>query len=113
MDIKTRIQELCKKNNITSKSLEMEIGVASGYISKIGKESKSPSTETLGKIAKRFNVTVDYLLTGKERSPIEEANLDLRISNDEILKNVIEKYYNLDAKKQKLILELIDLFSEE
>ena len=37
MNVKERIQFLCKKNGITSKSLEEHLGFGKGYISKIDK----------------------------------------------------------------------------
>ena len=62
------------------------------------------------KIAEYLNVSVDYLMTGTEKSYSEyDAILDARISEDAELKEAIKKYYSLDNKKKKHILETIDL----
>lgn len=60
MNIKERIQFLCKKNGVTSKSLEEYLGFGRGYISKIDKTA--PNLSKLKPIADYFGVTVDYLL---------------------------------------------------
>lgn len=64
MNVKERIQFLCKKNGITSKSLEEHLGFGKGYISKIDKSA--PNLSKIKPIADYFGVTVDYLVTGKE-----------------------------------------------
>ncbi|MFR2644455.1 MAG: helix-turn-helix domain-containing protein, partial [Blautia coccoides] len=55
----------CKKNGITSKSLEEQLGFGKGYISKINKTA--PNLSKIKPIADYFGVTVDYLMTGEER----------------------------------------------
>ncbi len=63
MTLRERIKELCKKNNISINKLETECGFAKGYVSKLNKST--PNSENIQKIAKYFNVSVDYLMTGK------------------------------------------------
>ena len=65
MNVKERIQFLCRKNGITSKSLEEHLGFGKGYISKIDKSA--PNLSKIKPIADYFGVTVDYLMTGEER----------------------------------------------
>lgn len=62
MDLKERIQELCKKNGISMNQLEQELGFGKGYISKLGKST--PNATKIQSIAQRFGVTVDYLMGG-------------------------------------------------
>lgn len=70
MNAKERIQFLCKKNGITSKSLEEHLGFGKGYISKIDKAA--PNLSKIKPIADYFGVTVDYLLSG-EKEPKEKS----------------------------------------
>ncbi len=63
MDLKERIQELCKKNGISMNQLEQELGFGKGYISKLGKST--PNATKIQLIAQRFGVTVDYLINGR------------------------------------------------
>ncbi|HWR19083.1 MAG TPA: helix-turn-helix transcriptional regulator [Clostridia bacterium] len=56
-----QIQVLCRKNQITIKQLEKEIGLGEGSIGKW--KRSAPSAYSLKKIADFFGVTVDDLLT--------------------------------------------------
>ena len=70
MNLKERIQELCKRENISMNQLEEELEFGKGYISKLGKST--PNTAKIQKIANRFSVPLEYLM-GKEglvRCPI-------------------------------------------
>lgn len=64
-NMKNRIKELCAKTGVSMNKLETELGFGKGYISKLG--SSSPNTTKLQKIADYFNVSLDYLMTGKEK----------------------------------------------
>ena len=63
MSIKERVKDLCKEKGISLNKLEQEIGVASGYLSKLD----NPGIKTVKLIADYFNVSVDYLMTGEEK----------------------------------------------
>lgn len=62
--MKERIKELCKNKKISMNMLEQELGFGKGYISKLGQST--PNAAKIKKIADYFDVTVDYLMTGKE-----------------------------------------------
>ena len=49
MDLKERIQELCKRKNISMNQLEQELGFGKGYISKLGKST--PNATKIQQIA--------------------------------------------------------------
>lgn len=66
MDTRKRILKLMENNHITKYRLAKEINVSSGIISDWANEKSTSYTKYLDKIADYFNVTVDYLLTGKE-----------------------------------------------
>lgn len=75
-----------------------------------------PKPDKLIKIAECLGVTTDYLLTGEEKqsefSP-EQAELDLKISQDMELKKALKKYFSLNDNKKKHIIEMIELLSQE
>lgn len=80
--MKERVKELCKAKGVSMNTAEKEIGVAKGYISKLGKSN--PNMETLRKIADYFGVSIDYLMTGKEsdtKDPILTARDTKEISS--------------------------------
>lgn len=69
MTLRDTIKELCKRDGISLNKLEIELGFAKGYISKLDKST--PNSSKLQKIADHFNVSLDYLMTGKEPNQTE------------------------------------------
>lgn len=63
MTLRDTIKSLCKDNKISVNRLEMDLGFAKGYISKLDKSV--PNSAKLQKIADYFNVTLDYLMSGE------------------------------------------------
>ena len=110
MTLRERVKILCKEQKTSLNALETECGFAKGYASKLDKST--PNAENLRKIADFFNVSVDYLMTGKE--PEEDIYTDnrLRKLNKELRNNMVLKYLDLSEKKKKHVSELIDLLSE-
>lgn len=115
MTMRNRIKELCKENGISMNKLEKTLQFGTGYISKL--DNSTPNTKKLQLIADYFNVSVDYLMTGKEiKHEIyneESAHLVGKIRRNKELTDALLKYFELPEKKQKLVLELINTLSEE
>lgn len=66
-----RIKELCAENNITLNKLESEIGMSTSSISK-WKSKFTPTIDKISKVAKYFNVSIDYIVgTSDIRSTAE------------------------------------------
>lgn len=119
MDLKERIKDLCKKNNISMNLLEQELDFGKGYISKLGKST--PNIAKIQQIANHFDVSVDYLMTGKEtvkerkNTLSSKEELDIAKKLDKILfdiNNTDEKplYYNgekIDDKSLKVLEETL------
>lgn len=109
MNTKGRIKELCKKNKISVNKLETDLGFGTGYVSKLDKST--PNVKKIKLIADYFNVSVDYLMTGKEFefSP-EMALTDVKLSNMPLeLKEYALKLAALPEDKQRQIMNLIDM----
>lgn len=108
MNAVERVKAICKERKIPISKLESDCGFANGYIGQLRK-GVFPDDRIL-KISEYLNVSVDYLMTGTEKRYSEEdAILDAHISEDAELKEAIKKYYTLDEKARKYILEGIDL----
>ena len=60
MDITERVRALAKEQGHSLTSLEQELGLGNGTISRWSKSS--PTSEKLNRIARYFDVSVDYLL---------------------------------------------------
>ena len=104
MGMKERVKMLCKERDMSLNKAEADCGFAKGYFSKLDKSA--PSSANLQKIAEFFNVSIEYLIAGKDKTYSEE---DALLDEDVELKEAIKKYYTLDEKARKYILEGINL----
>ena len=80
MDLKERIKELCKVNGVSMNKVESDLNFGKGYISKLGKST--PNASKIRQIADYFDVTVDYLISGKESSQGIEVKLTRKDEKD-------------------------------
>lgn len=63
-----RIFRLMDKFNISAAALSREISLSNGLLTQWKQGKQIPSLEAICKIAKYFNVSIDYLVTGEEYS---------------------------------------------
>ena len=103
MDMKERIQALCKEKGISVNKLEKDLGFGTGYVSKLGKST--PNTAKIKLIADYFNVSVDYLMTGEENS----------ITDDMVGEHIelISLYENLTQEQKDHVLNMMRLFNNK
>lgn len=86
-----RIKYLRKKNNISQQELADATGLQRGNLSHYEKNKIKPSADTLVEIASFFDVSLDWLITGKEWSPREPFfELFAKLSSEE--KKDVENY---------------------
>lgn len=109
MNTKERIKELCKQNKISVNKLETDLGFGTGYVSKLDKST--PNSKKIKMIADYFNVSVDYLITGKTSEFSKEmALIDVKLSNMPLeVKEYALKLSKLSIDKQRQIMNLIDM----
>jgi len=67
MSLVERIKAECKKNNTNISSIEKEIGLSNGTISKWN--NSKPSADSLLSVAKILHCSMEYLLTGYDSLP--------------------------------------------
>ncbi len=91
MSIVERIKLKCKEQNTNIKTLEREIGIANGSIRRW--ENQKPSYDKIILVAEKLNVTVNWLIFGKEAS---------ELSPDE--QKLIEYYRKTDERGKRNIL---------
>ncbi len=70
MTVYERIENLRKAEGISQGKLEKELGFSNGSISKW--KTSMPTTDRLQKIADRYNVSIDYLMTGEDKSDLSD-----------------------------------------
>jgi len=78
MDIGGRIKELRKKRGLNQQELGKVINVTAGTVSLIEIGKNNPTPEAIIKLCDFFEVSADYLLTGKEgTNDISEEERDI------------------------------------
>ena len=105
MDMKERVQELCKKNSISVSELEKTLGFGNWYISKLGQST--PNTSKIKLIADYFNVSIDYIITGEEKHPIPVHKM-----TDEYYK-LISIYSSLSETDRNYIMSLAERLNKK
>lgn len=101
MTLYERLEELRKNKEISQGKLEKELGFSNGSYSKI--KNSMPNNERLTKLANYFNVSVEYLTTGKEPEipTFDVAHLEL-----------IEGYSKLNQEQKDFVIQLIKTFNK-
>lgn len=96
------IRSLCKKNNVTLKQLESDLGFGNKTI--FSWEKSSPSIDKVRMVADYFGVSIDYLIgrtTPDALSPDEtELILLYRLLNDDG-KAMVREYIEYISSKDK------------
>ena len=83
------IKRLCKIKRVTVTGVEKELGFARGSLCKVN--TNKPSMEKVQKLADYFNVSIEYLMDGKESTkepqlkPRDEKDIKEILSNTEQL----------------------------
>lgn len=93
MSLLTRIKELAEKHSFSISEIEKKVGLGNGTIRRW--DNSPPSCDKVLKVANLLNVTVDYLLTGKEM-----YNIDSLSANDQ---KFISMFKGLDLDVQLTI----------
>ena len=113
MNAVERVKTICKERKIPISKLESDCGFANGYIGQLRK-GVFPDDRIL-KIAEYLNVSVDYLMAGKEMEfTAEMAEIDLELSRmKERTKLYALKLSKLSKRDQDTIMSLIDRMNGE
>lgn len=124
MEIFDRIKEIRKENNLTQTEFAEKLGVTRSVISNIELNrlaKPNQKTSLIKLICKEFDINEEWLLTGtgekyvieKEDEKLAGALAEISLSDNEKLKNLIEKMIRLDDKHLDLILNLIEVILED
>lgn len=108
-------EKLLEEKGVTAYRVSKETGVGRSTFTDWKNGRSVPKQDKLQKIADFFNVSVDYLMTGKEPEQDfsdESVHLIAQIREDTELSDALKKYFGLSDAKKKHIIELINLLSE-
>ena len=98
-----RILKLMEQNDIKDVEIVRELGLSNGVFTQWKNGKAKPGTDAVIKIAEYFNVSCDYLLTGKTATGEE-------YSQDEL--NIIKNYRQLNDEGQEKVTEYIKLLAD-
>ena len=95
-------EKLCKAKNIKPATVSKETGISTATLSNWKKDNYTPKQDKLSIIADYFNVSVDYLMTGKEPE----------ISDDMVLEEIelLDMYRKLTDEQKENINNIMKLF---
>ncbi|MDE6781622.1 MAG: helix-turn-helix transcriptional regulator, partial [Ruminococcus sp.] len=96
MTISQRVFFLLEKQGKKQNELSKFTGISTSTISAWNKRGTNPAADTISTIADFFDVSTDYLLTGKE-------NQATTLTNDE--QELLENYNKLSIENQKKVSE--------
>ncbi|MBU5260781.1 helix-turn-helix domain-containing protein [Bacillus pumilus] len=107
-----RLRSLREKQNLTQEQIAKKIGISRGTYAHYEINKRRPDYETLIKITDIFNVSLDYLLTGKEFDSSNEDMWkelldpktelffkDLKDASDDKIEELIQFWEFLKSKK--------------
>lgn len=106
-------QILLDEKGLKNADVARATGISNMTLSDWKRGKSVPKSDKMRKIAEYLNVSVDYLMTGKDGAftkEIAETDAKLLFMNKEI-KEYALKLNNLPKEKQKIIIDLIDQIS--
>jgi transcriptional regulator with XRE-family HTH domain len=101
MDIKERVRQLRKAKNLSQSELGEKTKLSLITISGIETGKTDPSTKQLKALSDFFNVTIDYIVTGKEENRTlsdEEREIIEALRKDETMSNAMIEFAKLKKK---------------
>lgn len=113
-------EQLLRKYGLSAYKVSKETGITQSTLSDWKRGRSTPKTENMKKIADYFGVTVDYLMTGKEKPKEKASELTARDKKD-IKKDLDSIMAKLTSGEdgpaaydgEELDPEAADLFREE
>lgn len=93
MNIGSRLAFLRDQRGLTQEELATSLGISRAALSHYEKNRREPDTETLGKVADLFQVSIDYLVGRTAHSTVtldpdvRQFSDELELSNDQLLDN--------------------------
>ena len=103
-------QRLLDEKGLKNADVARATGISNMTLSDWKRGKSVPKSDKMRKIAEYLNVSVDYLMTGKDMEfTAEMAEIDVTLSNmSERMKEYALRLNNLPSDKQELVMNLID-----
>lgn len=110
-----RYIKLLEEKGVKTSDVCRATGIVASTFSNWKKGKSIPKQDKIKKIADYFNVSVDYLIDGKEKVFIEsQAEIDIALTEqNERIKQYMLKFANLSEDKRNAIISIIDSYEKE
>lgn len=108
-------EKLCKDNSVNPSKVSKATGISTATLTSWKKGVYTPKQDKLQLIADYFNVSVDYLMTGKENEfTIKRAIIDSNlIGMSKVVKEYALKLDKMSENEQKLVYDLINMLEKK
>jgi transcriptional regulator with XRE-family HTH domain len=111
-----RLKEIRVEQQLTQKQMSEKIGVTEATVSRMESGKSTITEQTIKTLCREFNVNKDWLLSGegemyavsKEDERLAKILAELHTTDNEKLKNLVEKMLELDDKYIEIILNLVN-----
>ncbi len=107
MDFWERVEEELNFQGKTKKELAVLTNIKEQTLHKAFERNSSPSAETALKIADALNVSIEKLVTGKERKPTTKDNIP------EEIRNMISKMNKFTTQQKQVIFDMVDVIDKK
>lgn len=107
MDFWERVEEELNFQGKTKKELAVLTNIKEQTLHKAFERNSSPSAETALKIADALNVSIEKLVTGKERKPTAKDNIP------EEIRNMISKMNKFTTQQKQVIFDMVDAIDKK
>ena len=112
MSIGNRLQLLRKSKGLTLEEMQVVIGIHRSQLSAYENNKKNPGAKMLRKLAEFYNVSVDYLISGKEENPqFQISEKVVPYGND--LKEVSEILSDLSPEARRKQIEILTVLAKD
>ncbi len=96
-----KLKELRKNSALTQKQIADVIGIDRSTYSYYENGKASPSLEVLVKIAKVFNVTLDYIIYGEESKTVQPVSV---LTDNYTSYSKVDSFVNLSLEEKNLLM---------
>ncbi|MGG1339920.1 helix-turn-helix transcriptional regulator [Bacillus toyonensis] len=107
MELNERLKLLRTERKLTQEQFATAVGITKASISKFENGIKTPSRETIEKIADHFNVTTDYLLGRSEDPELNERENNIVTEEG---KNILALIESLPEDERKKAWEQLEMY---
>lgn len=105
----SRLRISREKKRLTQIEVAKILGISNGTLSGYERDYRDPDTETLSKLAQLYDVSLDWLLTGRNEGSFKATKKE---SKDEIANVFFREWDKASSEKKKRTLEFLQFLNQ-